>query len=644
MIWVGLNALDDLASVMKISRLVGSSLSPFRKDEGKDSMCDLCDDVVAGLMAGSDGVQAVPCSWMCLRVPKCMKMCENVKNGMTSSLEFPCVAAGYCTNDEAEEDAIFGLALTHLECEKGPLFSCEPRRYCRRKRNGWKYTCNPKPGIGRWVGMQKAASTHTAALAAGILSQKRCGEPDAGPFCVIAPTGTGKIAEILGAMLSLLYAGYKSIVAIETPGGADDQQWLTFWIILVGLAFLERVFMRVLLSKFPFYYETKLLLLVWLMFYGGAMYFYRRLRRTLAQSLPKFAEMMDQRSAKTASRHLEILQEIGGDLITDRITDIERVTKKNPGRRVSSMVSSPLLNTADQLTWEYDYDDTLCATASELDAAEKLFAVSKWLMSSEGIQEMESRNVPTETIALLLERATALISFHPRYLNIHLIGTKTKVGDLPKMDRNGKADCYVKFSIRGTGRSTSEEQASLSQLLHGERLKRETISRICYKTLSPVWNEKLELYIKGGSIESDGNYRDIETKDKVLVVEAWDADVGIWGRALDLSQAFFLLFLTGLFTGHVTGALDKVLESATIAKRAQMEIGILITISVNLISLAISYMKAVLLRADDEFIGGCEVPLEILLDQREHALCLHLQNPKISQGRGALRVKLSLSE
>ena len=154
----------------------------------------------------------------------------------------------------------------------------------------------------------------------------------------------------------------------------------------------------------------------------------------------------------------------------------------------------------------------------------------------------------------------------------------------------------------------------------------------------------MELYVKGGSIEADGNYRDFETKEKLLVVEAWDADIGVWGRALDLSQAFFFLFIGGLFVGHVTGSLDRFLAAGTTAKRAQIELAILLTLVANLISFAVCYLKAVVLRVDDEFIGSSEVPLEILLDQREHALCLNLENVERSGALGTLRVKLSLSE
>ena len=58
--------------------------------------------------------------------------------------------------------------------------------------------------------------------------------------------------------------------SIETPGAADDRQWLTFWLILSLLLFIERFLARVVLSTFPLYYEVKLAGLLWLLFWDGA--------------------------------------------------------------------------------------------------------------------------------------------------------------------------------------------------------------------------------------------------------------------------------------------------------------------------------------------------------------------------------------
>jgi len=179
-VWAGLNFIDDLSIVMKITRLVGVSI--FRRGENEDAVCNLCDDVMETLLRGSEGLEAVPCSWICLRTPKCTKMCQRIQEVAEESGNFPCVAAGYCVNEEEEDDV--RSFLNELDCKKGPLYSCEPKKFCRRKRKGLRYTCNLKPGVNRWIHVQKAASKHTAALAAGLLSQKRCDEPGAGPYCI----------------------------------------------------------------------------------------------------------------------------------------------------------------------------------------------------------------------------------------------------------------------------------------------------------------------------------------------------------------------------------------------------------------------------------------------------------------------------
>ena len=156
---------------------------------------------------------------------------------------FPCVAAGYCKegDDDDNGDENHASFLKEGDCKKGPMYSCEPKKFCRKKRRGLRYTCDLKPGVSRWIHMKKTASIHTAALANGLIHQKRCDEVDAGPYCIAKPSGLGQVAESLGWVLSLLYGGYNSIVAIETPGGDDDQQWLTFWVMFVASMFLEQV-------------------------------------------------------------------------------------------------------------------------------------------------------------------------------------------------------------------------------------------------------------------------------------------------------------------------------------------------------------------------------------------------------------------
>ena len=142
-VWASLNFIDDLSVAMKIARLVGATTFHRRKDN-PDTVCNLCDDVMEDLLKGSEGLEAVPCSWICMGIPKCTKMCKAIQEVSEKSVDFPCIAAGYCVTEE-EEDYNAGF-LSEVDCKKGPLFSCEPKKFCRKKRPkfGYKYTCDLK--------------------------------------------------------------------------------------------------------------------------------------------------------------------------------------------------------------------------------------------------------------------------------------------------------------------------------------------------------------------------------------------------------------------------------------------------------------------------------------------------------------------
>ena len=72
-----------------------------------------------------------------------------------------------------------------------------------------------------------------------------------------------------GGLLLTFVGGFVcSVHAIESPGGDDDRQWLTFWMIMMSCFAVERV-TDVLLSRVPIYYEGKFVFIVWLMYFHG---------------------------------------------------------------------------------------------------------------------------------------------------------------------------------------------------------------------------------------------------------------------------------------------------------------------------------------------------------------------------------------
>jgi len=80
------------------------------------------------------------------------------------------------------------------------------------------------------------------------------------------------------ALLNLVgfaYPAYSSFKALRSPSVEDDQQWLTYWVVY-GFFSVFEYWLDLFISWFPFYYEIKLLFVVWLQFPGvnGAKFIY----------------------------------------------------------------------------------------------------------------------------------------------------------------------------------------------------------------------------------------------------------------------------------------------------------------------------------------------------------------------------------
>ena len=509
--------------------------------------------------------------------------------------------------------------------------------------------------MGRWVHIKKTAQQHAIAIAEGLMSQKRCGEPDAGPYCIAKPSGFGRIAEFLVWFLSILYGGYASTVAIESPGGDDDQQWLTFWIIFVASMLLEQTFALVILSKFPLYYQLKLMFIVWLMLFDGAATVYRWIRRRVSQWSHLFTGISYNSNQISAQNKLDTIINIGGTVIKDQVTLLEWELKHNFKRRTSSVFT---YSSETDSFWEYDYAGSKChMNQTSLVAEERLHRISKWLLSSTGLQKIEDM-LSSNTVAILLERAAAEISFQPKFLNIHLISTTPGPGGrLPVMDANGKADCYVTFILVSNednvlqnctarqqngcnGESSFINLTGMTKLRY--YLNHTVTSRVAYRTLEPKWNQILEVPIKGGICDNDGSYRSHDIKDTILLVEAWDADCEKWGIALEVFWVLGLSLICALLVSYVLGAIDFLFNESLSAEQWWWKTLIILLTLFIAVGMILCWIMSVVLGADDDFIGKSAVPLEILTDQREHSLLLKLRNTE--DARGILRVKLRLSE
>ncbi|KAH7858088.1 hypothetical protein Vadar_019861 [Vaccinium darrowii] len=85
---------------------------------------------------------------------------------------------------------------------------------------------------------------------------------------------------VAGPLVALVYPLYASIKAIETKSRADDQQWLTYWVLYSLITLFELTFAK-LLEWFPLWPYVKLVATCWLVLpqFNGAAYVYEHFVR-----------------------------------------------------------------------------------------------------------------------------------------------------------------------------------------------------------------------------------------------------------------------------------------------------------------------------------------------------------------------------
>ena len=278
--WVLLSLiLAGSKHIQDVKDIAGLSWAILRgRSEGG---CQLCDKLVGVVLKQvelddlSEG-GGIDCRSMCFKVGKCIETCDKITNAMVNSTGFPCIAAGLCP--AADEFGEVSCAWSYKSMGCVPATACE-----------YKFPkCELRDGYKKWKQVSRLLSDQLGQFDDAFRHRKKCSEPNAGPYCIRESEGLGFLAEWGGLLLIFLGGATCSIYAIETPGGDDDRQWLTFWIIMMCFFAAER-FTDVLLSRLPRYYEAKLCLLIWLMFYQGADRIYRLVRgflKTLVRVAP----------------------------------------------------------------------------------------------------------------------------------------------------------------------------------------------------------------------------------------------------------------------------------------------------------------------------------------------------------------------
>tara|TARA_B110001452_G_C15229162_1_gene425875 strand:+ start:106 stop:2529 length:2424 start_codon:yes stop_codon:yes gene_type:complete len=244
---------------------------------GRDgAQCRLCDTVLLFAMKEVKVNKlkgGIDCRTVCFGLGgRCEDTCKTVKAALSNSTSAPCQAAGFCPHQTGEEECRWSYK----------AMGCLPAGgVCRHR---LPTTCELAPGVRRWRQAQRFVQEDIEALGAAFAKRaKYCSEPNAGPRCIRDAAGLGRACQFGGYVVIAVLGTYLTVRAIESPGGADDRQWLVFWLLMFAFAFVER-FTDLLLSHIPRYYELKLGFLLWLMFSppgGGAEKLYRVLRRRL---------------------------------------------------------------------------------------------------------------------------------------------------------------------------------------------------------------------------------------------------------------------------------------------------------------------------------------------------------------------------
>lgn len=109
-----------------------------------------------------------------------------------------------------------------------------------------------------------------------------------------------------------IYPGYRSYKAIRTKNVKEYVKWMMYWVVFAGFLFFEALADTFVSFWCPFYYELKILFVVWLLspYTRGASFLYRRvIHPTLSRHEPDIDEALDKAKtdgieyARTLSQH-----------------------------------------------------------------------------------------------------------------------------------------------------------------------------------------------------------------------------------------------------------------------------------------------------------------------------------------------------
>jgi len=297
---------SNINAILKNLYLIGTV---FFSKGTMEERCTLCREVIDDILAREDiDIEGMDCEGSCpFGLSRCIAVCGVVKDFLMETHEYPCEYMKVCPShdttlassmvDQKNATTTTSSAVCTLSKQRyfpliGPVVtSCEPDDQCMKVfepsvNNNSQIiveTCSPIPPTAALKSQKKKKTKKmklSQQLSQVVMFKRYCGDLSDeqlknGELCIDKPTGTAFYLYLLEC-LALFVAFLLSIYAIESDESTDDTQWLTFWMVLILVSRIEG-FTEVMLSKYPYYYLMRLVVILVLMC-QGAIFTYSSIR------------------------------------------------------------------------------------------------------------------------------------------------------------------------------------------------------------------------------------------------------------------------------------------------------------------------------------------------------------------------------
>ncbi len=113
-------------------------------------------------------------------------------------------------------------------------------------------------------------------------------------------------SSIITNLIGVAYPCFMSFYALESDGGDDDKQWLTYWVVF-GLFAVADQFAGFILHFIPFYYVLKVATLIWLFHPSmkGAIFVYNNYIQPFWQQNKQYVEEFEKGVEKAVHENVD---------------------------------------------------------------------------------------------------------------------------------------------------------------------------------------------------------------------------------------------------------------------------------------------------------------------------------------------------